>query len=108
MGMFISIDVKGFTVTKLESNGKWMSDIIFGPMTMDVDGRRVYSSAPGTDGKYNYKELKKYIFETYGIRLPNENELVYVGKSTGGKVYTTSYNNYLGSDLLNNTYRFIG
>ena len=32
----IMSDVKGITVTKLE-NGKWMADILFGPLTITTD-----------------------------------------------------------------------
>lgn len=103
---FLICEVKGITVTKLD-NGKWMSDIIFSASTKAIDGRRVYSSAPGNRGEYNYKELRSYLREIYGIELPNQVDLIYVGKNGAGKVYTTPTNTYLGEDLLNNTYRFI-
>ena len=102
----IMSDVKGITVTKLE-NGKWMADILFGPLTITTDGKKLTSAAPGWRGEYTYPELRNHLRERYDIGLPLQEYLIYVGKSCAGTVYTPPYNTYLGEDLLNNTYRFI-
>ena len=44
----------------------------------------------------------------FGLQLPNAEDLVLVGRNGAGKVYTARNNRYLGEDLLNNTYMFLG
>lgn len=108
MNKQIANEIKGFTVTKLNFSGKWMCDIVFNDFACKPNGAHVSSSAFGWKGNYNYTELKKCVFDIFGLELPNVADLVYLGRSRGGKVYTSSTNKYLGADLLNNTFRFLG
>lgn len=101
-------DIKGFTVTKFDATGKWMCDIVFTDNARLPDGRHISNSAPGWQGTFGYKELKAYVKMQFGLQLPNAEDLVLVGRNGAGKVYTSRSNRYLGDDLLNNTYMFLG
>ncbi len=97
----------GYVLTKLKSNGRWVCDVVFLDSLLE-DGESHHCESVGAEEGLKYSELKEELKKEYGIYLPNIDELVLLGKNSGGEVYNAPPNIYWGEDVLNNTFKFLG
>lgn len=97
----------GCVVTQLKSNGRWVCDVVFLDWLLDDNGTHHCESIGGEKG-LKFPELKKQVKREYGIQIPTISKLKCFGKNTGGKVYNVPPNHYTGSDLIENTFEFLG